>query len=703
MKKIIGSRTAALGAVVFGVATAFAGTVTWTGDAGDNDFCNPENWETKQVPGSGDVAVFNTSVELKSSQTMGFPDCGTDGLAVSVAAGQTVYFNRRIMGSGPFIKRGPGELQFRARNYVPEHTGGLRVEDGVFVLNLEGSDGIGASLQGKSSEVFGPGEIVVTGTGVFRANAYSEQTIVDSPIRVTGHTGESALQSRSRGLAKWNAKIQTDCDFTFLLWTGDVKVDGELTGHGQNVTFEASPYAKYDWGKRFDFPITVVDANIHLNFGGGADIYLQGVSLNPKNLLTVGPGQCRVIMDSSAVWGGRMLVDAQNNETSAIITTASGNLVPTTVVEVRDGGVFHSRTNAGFTLRSFTHNGTVETSGTWDKTIADSSITGDSTLTIDDSCTVWIGGAAGAWSEKDNWDFGVPRTGGTAVIAENVTFESETVDIGGNGLAVDCRGDVEGSLILAGSGRFVKTGAGKWTTGGKYQLTGGVCIAAGQVYETMSGPGFNQMTDGLGSGTIEITGSGSLVLSCYESTNTQAIVVRNHDGSVAPIQASGSLVNLGTITGDADFTIRGDWGKPRFLGKVATAPGKTITFTVPDWNSDGYKDDTEFADVDANLIFDAKNGKPIRLSGATVRPTNALTFTNGKIVVPVSQRWGALSLGKGSSVVVDASVVLRCESLTVDQEAKAPGNYRRVKLPGYLTGLGRILVGNPPGVFFCIR
>lgn len=439
MKKTTVFQAMALGVAVLGVSAAIADTATWTGGAGDNDFCNPENWETKQVPGSGDVAVFNTSVELKSSQTMGFPDCGTDGLAVSVAAGQTVYFNRRIMGSGPFIKRGPGELQFRARNY--EHTGGLKVEDGVFVLNLDGSDGIGASLQGKSSEVFGPGEIVVTGTGVFRANAYSEQTIVDSPIRVTGHTGESALQSRSRGLAKWNAKIQTDCDFTFLLWTGDVKVDGELTGHGQNVTFEASPYAKYDWGKRFDFPITVVDANIHLNFGGGADIYLQGVSLNPKNLLTVGPGQCRVIMDSSAVWGGRMLVDAQNNETSAIITTASGNLVPTTVVEVRDGGVLHSRVATNFTMRSFTHYGTVETSGLLDKTIADQSITGDATFLIDDSCTVWIGGAAGAWSDAQNWDFGVPRTGGTAVIPKKVTFKGETVDIGEKDFTIDCLAD----------------------------------------------------------------------------------------------------------------------------------------------------------------------------------------------------------------------------------------------------------------------
>lgn len=701
MKKTTVFQAMALGVAVLGVSAAIADTATWTGGAGDNDFCNPENWETKQVPGSGDVAVFNTSVELKSSQTMGFPDCGTDGLAVSVAAGQTVYFNRRIMGSGPFIKRGPGELQFRARNY--EHTGGLKVEDGVFVLNLDGSDGIGASLQGKSSEVFGPGEIVVTGTGVFRANAYSNQTVVDSPIRVTNHTGESALQSRSRGLAIWNAKIQAECDFTFLLWTGDLKVGGELTGQGHTVTFGAGPYASYGWGQKFVFPIKVVDANVHLNFGGGADIYLQGASLNPKSLLTVGPKKCRAVMDASAVWGGRMLVDAQYNETSAVIMTAAGNVIPTTIVEVRDGGVFHSRTNAGFTLRSFTHNGTVETSGTWDKTIADSSITGDSTLTIDDSCTVWIGDAAGAWSEKDNWDFGVPRTGGTAVIAENVTFESETVDIGGNGLTVDCRGDVEGSLILAGSGRFVKTGAGKWTTGGKYQLTGGVRIASGQVYETMSGTGFNGMTDALGTGTIEITGSGSLLLSCYESTNTQAIVVRDHDGSVAPIQASGSLVNLGTITGDADFTIRGDWGKPRFLGKIATAPGKTVTFTVPDWNSDGYKDDTEFADVDANLKIVSKNGKPIRLTGATVRPANALTVANGKMLVPVSQRWGDLTLAKGSSVEVDASVVLRCESLTVDQEVKAFGNYRRAKLPGYLSGLGRILVGNPLGVLFCIR
>ena len=99
MKKTTVFQAMALGVAVLGVSAAIADTATWTGGAGDNDFCNPENWETKQVPGSGDVAVFNTSVELKSSQTMGFPDCGTDGLAVSVAAGQTVYFNRRIMGN----------------------------------------------------------------------------------------------------------------------------------------------------------------------------------------------------------------------------------------------------------------------------------------------------------------------------------------------------------------------------------------------------------------------------------------------------------------------------------------------------------------------------------------------------------------------------------------------------------------------------
>lgn len=330
-------------------------------------------------------------------------------------------------------------------------------------------------------------------------------------------------------------------------------------------------------------------------------------------------------------------------------------------------------------------------------------------MTVDSSIKMWTGRATGQWGAAANWETKeAPASGDTAIIPNDVAFAAETVDIGEGGLTADCYGAVAGPLILSGSGKFVKRGAKAWTTGGKYLLTGGVRIEAGQLVEKMTGEGLNYMTDGLGTGTIEITGSGSWYLSAYCSTNTQPVVIHDHDAST-PIYTSGSFVNLGTVTADADFTICSQWEWPAFLGEIV-APGKTVTYLSYDWNAPSWTPFTaEFADVDANFVINSPNMKMVVLSGTRSRPGNGLTLKpKGRIKCPQSQGWGAVSVSNGSSVEIPQGSVLRGESVTLGGTSLARGKYtarklQRQQLDGYLVSAGKIQVGDPLGAAVYVR
>lgn len=214
---------------------------------------------------------------------------------------------------------------------------------------------------------------------------------------------------------------------------------------------------------------------------------------------------------------------------------------------------------------------------------------------------------------------------------------------------------------------------------------------------------FTKMMKDILRNTIEITGKGAVYFSSYISTNTQAIVIHDHDGSVDPVQTSGSHVNLGTITSDADFTISTTWGTPVYLGAIS-ASGHTVTYSTVSWNTDKWPYDMpEFSDLDANLTLKLANNQSVRLTGAFERKTNALNVVQGGVQATVNQRWGAISLANKTTASVDKGVTLACESLIVAGVVKPNGVYRKTKIPGVLTGDGHLLVGDEPGLSVILR
>ena len=671
-----------------------AKTVTWIGGATKSGNWNKSaNWDAGAVPTTGDVAVFNDAVTLTDKVDLGA------GLTISNTA--TVKIGTAMKGTGDLVKMGAGTINFAALTYG-EFKGGVQVKEGQFTVLMSGKTGWEQPLDGKDSlTMLGAGTVTVSGTGVLRL--YGTPGTFNNPVVIANHATGKALSIGGKSSPKWTGSVTSDSDFSWDIeyYEGTITL-GKISALGKTVSLTTS---SSEW--KTVFLNDEVDANLIVDTAQLC-VQLKGVSRNPCNTLTFRSKRL-LEMAGDAVWGGRLVIE---NTGAKVDLLGSGNLQPTSFVSIDDGGAGDKvRLNIDkydYTIRGFAYNGAITANGDVSTANVGSAISGSKKMTVDSSIKMWTGGATGQWGAAANWETKeAPASGDTAIIPNDVAFAAETVDIGEGGLTADCYGAVAGPLILSGSGKFVKRGAKAWTTGGKYLLTGGVRIEEGRLVEKMRGEGgFNCMTDGLGAGTIEITGSGCWYPQAYFSTNTQPVVIFEHDETY-PIRTEGSFVNLGTVTSDADFTIYSQHQSPCFLGEIV-APGKTVTYLTMDWNTDEAPFAAEFVDVNANLVVDASNKKIVRLSGATDRRDCGLTVNVGKVACPSSQGWGALTFAKNTSVEIPKGIVLRGESLALGGTSLVRGRYTSTKLArmgmdGYVDGEGKIQVGNLYGGVMSIR
>lgn len=665
-------RNAALAAIATAtlVAPAYAKTTTWTGgDTTAGIWTDDANWDNG-VPSSGDTAVVTNDVSATRTIAV-----GDDGLTISVASGKTMKVRACLSGKGTLVKQGAGNISHESRNWGG-FTGGVRIEEGMFQLVMSGKSGWGESLDRlDSTTVLGSGSINISGTGMLSVSSY--QSTVNTPVVITGFSGGVAL--KSNGACTWSSSITSDSDFTFQGAWEAFTLTGSISAPGRTVTFLGTTWETVWYNVN-----GTVDANVVIDVKKNT-VHLQGKSPNPAHTLTVASAD-HLQMSGSAQWGGTLVL----NGTKATLTGGM-NLADTSAVNISGGGVM-TIDIADYTVRAFTCNGTKNTSGVFTSANSDGTLAGAKKLTVDSSVKLWVGGATGAWSDSANWDVAVPSTGDTAVFARAVTLDAGDVDVGASGIALDCRADVNGRVRFTGSGKLVKKGSGKFTSGAKYGLTGGVRVEEGILLETMAGEGFNYMTDALGSGTIESTGTGKLAINAYMATNTQPIAVTAHDTSIPAIENQGSTVYLGAVTADCDFTLRNEWDTPRFLGGIS-APGHTVTYFVPSWNNGWWYAESELAAIDASLAVDIKNGRPLVLSTAPGATGNSLTVSTGTVKFKTDAAWDAVSLATGTAINVAQGVTVDCATLTVGGVAKDKGVYRAGTLPGVVTGDGRVRVG----------
>ena len=93
----------------------------------------------------------------------------------------------------------------------------------------------------------------------------------------------------------------------------------------------------------------------------------------------------------------------------------------------------------------------------------------------------------------------------------------------------------------------------------------------------------------------------------------------------------------------------------------------------------------------------------VSANGQDARCPSGLCARSVPLEVSANQRWGSVSLADKTTATVDKGITLACDAQIVAGVAKPNGVYREAKLPGVLTGDGRILVGEEPGTAVVLR
>ena len=686
-----------VGAIMAGLtvvlaSSVFAKTTTWIGDDTDygKEWGDVSCWDNG-VPGSGDVAVIQNTITPK-----GVPNLG--GVTLVVGAGKTVTLGVCYSGNGTLVKQGDGILLHKADNggnksWTGGFNGDVRVEAGEFHLQLTDKSIWGASLSNqKSSYVLGPGRIIMTGTGKLKIASYN--SIVDTPIDIVSHQGVAPLLSN--GPVTYASSITSDSDLMITSEYLSFTMTGDIIAPGKTVTFDRGTSQSWDWQN--NIVTGKINANVVVNYNSGTSTFqFGGKSSNPLHTFVVTEAR-DFIMTDGAVWGG--FLELTNEKSKAKLQGVS-NLLYSSAVVISNGG--RLTTDNEYTVRSFACNDMIYTNGRFDAASLSGSFTGSGVLNVDGSVKLWIGGASGAWSDANNWDVALPETGDTVIFPTAVTLSSENVDIGTDGITLECIGDVGGAVRFTGSGQLVKRGDGTFTSGAKYGLTGGIKIESGVLVETMTGTGFSYMTDALGTGDIVITKKGQLVIHSYLATNTQPIIVREHDGSVAAIRNQGSTIFMGAVSADCDFKIENLWDSPLFLGGIS-APGHTVTYYVPDWNSpEWWHARSELKDVNGNLCIQVGNGKGVVLSMDESEAGNRLTVANGTVIFNEDALFDSISMESGSKLAIAQDVTVSCNSFLLAGESLQNGFYRSMRLPDVIDWEGKLRVGGKIGFRLIMR
>ena len=116
-----------------------ATAVNWTGEAGDNDFNNPENWVDDELPNLNEVGVFSNGGVVQSA-----PVLLTDGITVAgVTSKQAATLTLDTNGNTLILDTATGN-DFRAVG------GGDLNLSGDFGITADGSDGIDVNLNVRS-------------------------------------------------------------------------------------------------------------------------------------------------------------------------------------------------------------------------------------------------------------------------------------------------------------------------------------------------------------------------------------------------------------------------------------------------------------------------------------------------------------------------------------------------------------------------
>lgn len=691
---------------------AFAKTTTWkTGWTGSKetaalDFNSTDNWDNG-VPVAGDIVVipelggtaYNNWLKIGGSL-----DIGAEGLTLQVDAS---YFQCDVVfsGSGSIKKTGKGRLGVSG---VSTFAGGTFVSAGEVNARREQS-------------TFGSAPIVLQVTGSAQDPKLSTDAWgcgIANDIQVTGSRSTPLVLLATGQEFRFRGKLMSDVDLIIQANNGKVYFDGGIEMPGRLLTAKVRDWStETTGGNAPSFVISKsVNASIKKELVASLQFKAGCVGTGRDNDLTVSKGS--VLFESGATWAGTNIVMETNstefkvNGADAICDQTSMAITGLAKIAIVSG--------VSLQLKKLAVNGQTIEEDVYAETDLPNVVSGAGALIVSSGKrTTWLGGVTGTGVapqagtpmsiyDPANWDNGVPAPGDTLVFTNKTSWNTmafvgpfgDSFDIGEKGVVIECNGgNTKFGINFTGSGKITKIGNGNFGLAVDSSHTGGTLVRAG-VFEIYKG------SLQFGTGPIELLNSTlgkPRFLAESWGMSLKNDVLLTGDGASNILNDLGQeFVFYGTVTATHDFGVSGNHGNITFAQGVS-APGHAVTANV----APKYTDQT--ADVYFKKIVDADvikvgSGK-VFLQSALKNGERNLSVNAGACVCQSACEWSSVSVtaSNGAALDISANVTVQTAAFSVDGQPKPEGVYTAAKLPGVVTGPGKLRVGGPFGMVLIFR
>ena len=531
------------------VSSAQAATITWANNSSGN-WDNPANWDTLQVPTTGDHAILNKAVivTVTPTATFGILDFSAGTIAGSLVVASNAVLNwsggriQSAAGSLTVVASGSLNVSGAVAKYldVPLTNSGNVVWSGTGPLAVEKNGtatyaGVVYNLAGGLFDM--QNDATFTGNG-YPSGAFNNADIVRKSAGVAtstfslplNNTGSVQVQSGTLALANggsiegtWDAAASAAVNFTggSFNFGSSTNVAGSGMGTPGGVTFHGTLTMPFDWSGGLISGSFTIGTNGRLNVTGSTTKTLYAALTNANQVVWSG-GTWNVWYDGSPTHAGRIynLPGATFDiKSDASLANAGGSPV------FYNGGTLRKSAGVATTTFGFPLNNT-------------------STVELQSGTLALTGGG----SIEGSW---------TAAASAAVNFSGGTFDFGpsytwsGPGFL----GMASGGATF--TGKLVQTFS--WTGGGIYGLnvgTNGLLSISGGAIKYLYGPLNNEGNVAWSGGQLSVQNNGS----------TLTGVVLNQPGGLFDIQSNTTLAD---VNGSEVFTNAGTLRKSINSGAAA--------------------------------------------------------------------------------------------------------------------------------------
>lgn len=285
----------------------------WTGNGVSGEWSDPDNWTSKRVPQTGDVAYIASAVTLTNRAGA----VSIDGDLV-VENTMDVTWSVVLTGTGKLVKRGSGKFAILLTKL--QHTGGVSIEQGVLQMDQKSALGTGPVWIVRTETVKPQFDLSKAGTSLVLTN--------DFYILGPKSTNWDIQNNNDN---QFNGKVVAEDDFWITTCWSNNKYNGTVFNATIDAPGHTAKFTNYGWylNGKSNASIEFATAN-DWNFTLGAKF--EGT--DPDATLTT---VAKTVFLDGAKWAGHLDVQTASGKTPGTISIPAKAKIK--VASLKVGGV----------------------------------------------------------------------------------------------------------------------------------------------------------------------------------------------------------------------------------------------------------------------------------------------------------------------------------------------------------------------------